>query len=103
MTEYLTYLNIFFVFLSQLLTRPDMDGKMLGGFLRWADGVLIASAAANDGGADGSGAREAPEDVFRTTGVLQVLFHIFRDGTRDVLLKHVDLVLGNILSAGEYF
>ena len=39
------------------------------------------------------------EDIFRTTGVLQALFHIFRDGTRDVLRRHVGLVLGNILSA----
>ena len=94
------------VFLSQLLTRPDMDAAMLGDFLKWADGVLISEgglgggAAAGDGDGDATAAHGGGhEDIFRTTGVLQALFHIFRDGTRDVLRKHVGLVLGNILTA----
>jgi hypothetical protein len=67
--------------LSSLLTRPDMETQVLGGFFVWSSAVMDAWTRKGD-----SAAAELTATSFQVIGVLQTMAQIFKKGDRNRLL-----------------
>ncbi|CAM9714670.1 unnamed protein product [Chrysoparadoxa australica] len=68
--------------LSSLLTRPDMEGEYLGGFLEWSATVLQGQVTYAEAGASGD---DLTSNTFLLSGVMTTLVGLFKLGHREKL------------------